>query len=148
MKSIDSQHYNATQEGVTIPELITPDMGIHRVQLRGDVRFKLWHEQDGRKRYLTLPAGTTIEQARARRDALYADLRKHGARTRTPKDVNPRKDSPAAPSWGLGKYIYRRKPFVARIRGKQIGEFTTEQEAQQAVNGWFNKNAKHIRDDG
>ena len=51
----------------------------------------------------------------------------------------PRTRKPTEVSWKPGKYIYERKPFTVRIRGHQIGEFTSKQEAQDAVNQWFDK---------
>ena len=118
---------------ITYPLTTHPDTGIHTVY--GN-RLKIWHEVDDRKQYLTLPPGTTIDEARARRDELYRTLAEQGAR---PVTVAPRTRKPTEVSWKPGKYTYERKPSTVRIRGHQIGEFTSKQEAQDAVNQWFDK---------
>jgi hypothetical protein len=116
----------------TYPKLLNMDTGIHTVHHAGGPRYKVWYHVNGRKRYHSLPPHTMIEEARAHRDELYAELMADGATEVTHKDVKPRGPKP-----GQGKYIYKRPSFVVRIHGKQIGAYHTEDEAQVAVKSWF-----------
>src|SRR5688572_23023888 len=78
--------------GVTFPAILTPDTGIHVVkQLTGD-RYRIWFHVGTKKRYVSLPKGTTMDEARTRRDRLYENLkREYGARRRTPREADTRK---------------------------------------------------------
>lgn len=125
--------------GTTFPRITSKDTGIHTIKTLEGNRYKIWFLAGEKKRYVTLKKGTTIEEARKRRDTLYKNLReKFGAKGRTFKSVASR--PPAEPTWKPGKYIYRRKPFVVRVRGKQIGEFDTEEQAQWGLNQWLKEN--------
>jgi hypothetical protein len=112
----------------TYPKLLNSDTGIHTVHHADGTRYKVWYHVNGRKRYLSLHPRTRIEEARARRDEIYAELMADGATEAKHKDVKPRGPKP-----GQGKYIYKRPPFVVRIHGKQIGAYHTEEEAEVAV---------------
>lgn len=124
----------ATSVSVTYPTLLTPDTGLHHVN---DSRWRVWYHQDGRKRYLRLPAGITIEEARLRRDAIYEELQRQGAEPRTPKPPNPRLISrPVSPS-------ITRVPehFVIYFRGKYVGTGKTREIAEQKLAAWLEVNS-------
>ena len=122
----------------TFPKILNPDTGIHALRhADGTTRYKIWYHVDGKKRYVSLPPRTMIEEARARRDDLHAALKAARAVEVKHNDAKPRGPKP-----GTGKYIYSRPQFVVRIRGKQLGEFHTEEEAQKVVEKWLTENAK------
>lgn len=130
-------------EGITVPEVLTPDTGIHVIkQLTGTApRLKLWFHQDGKKKYVSLPAGTTMEEARTRRDHLYRNLRQlYQAKKRSPRNLGTVR-KPHETSLTPEKFIYRRKPLVIRILGKQIGEADTREQAERLRNKWLKENS-------
>lgn len=128
--------------GITYPAILTPDTGIHTVQtLLPEKKYKIWYQVDGRKHYVTLPKGTTIEDARTRRDRLYENLRtRYRATRRTPKtsETQPRTNKVRVTP---GKYIYERPPFIVKIRGKQICEAGTHDEAEAKRDAWLKENS-------
>jgi len=128
-------------KGIIVPEVVNPDTGIHVVRsLAGtEPRRKLWYYVDGKKRYVCLPSGTTLEEARTRRDTLYKNLRTlYGAKKRKPQTDHVRK--PHVTRLTPEKFIYRRKPLVVRILGKQIGEAETWAQAQHLRDTWLKAN--------
>ena len=117
----------------TFPKVRNLDTGIHALRhADGTTRYKIWYHVNEKKRYVSLPPHTTLHEARARRDDLHAALKGAGAVEVKHKDAKPRGPKP-----GTGKYIYRRPQFIVRIRGKQLGEFHTEEEARKVVEKWF-----------
>lgn len=130
--------------GITFPAILTPDTGIHRIRSINAPRYKIWYEVGGRKQYVTLPVGTTIEEARTRRDRLYENLKKQfKARRRTPKATDSERKTYTV-SLTPNKYIYRRLPYVVRICGKQIGEARTKYEAEQKRDAWLREHADQV----
>ena len=120
----------------TFPKITRIDTGVHALRhADGTTRYKLWYHVNGKKRYVALPPRTTPEEARARRDDLHAALKAARAVEVKHNDAKPRGPKP-----GTGKYIYRRPAYIVRIRGKQLGEFHTEEEAQKVVEKWLTEN--------
>lgn len=125
---------------ILVPVPVTPDTGIVSVETPVGPRFKIWYMVGDRKRLVTLPLGLEEEDARARRDTLYANLRKrYGAKNFTPKPsrkrgsylVNLRPDT----------YIYQQDPYFVRIRGRLVGTSKTEDGAKQLRDQWLAEHA-------
>ena len=127
--------------GVTFPAVLTENTGIHIVQtLLPEKKLKIWYHVGGKKRYVTLPKGTSIEEARIRRDRLYQNLKDlYGAKRRTPKATDPERKEYTV-SLTPEKYIYRRAPYIVKIRGKQIGVAATQQLAEKLRDEWLAAN--------
>lgn len=134
-------------KGITFPSILTADTGIHTLKTLGPIRFKVWYSVDGKKRYVTLPKDTTIEDARARRDRLYARMKEgYGAKRRKPKPhevtAKPRTVSPLKPT----TYIYHRpESWQVKFRGKLIGEGKTPAEAEAKRDAWLAANSHTLK---
>lgn len=150
-KTVPAKPTIAETPGLIVPKVIAPDTGIHIIRkLTGDV-YKIWFHNDGKKRYLTLPTGITLEGARTRRNKLYANLRKkYGAIQRTPKTSNTLRKSYTT-KLGPTTYIYpvpeRVVPahFAIRIRGAKIATADTREQAVAKRDKWLAENPGTVR---
>jgi hypothetical protein len=128
------------KQGIVVPKVVSLDTGIHEIrQLTGmGSRYRLWYLVNGKRKYVILPKGVSIEEARVRRDHLHKNLRERYGAKRTDIKTAPRKkqETLLTPE----KFIYRRPPLVIRIMGKQIGEAQTWKEAERIRNTWLKNN--------
>ena len=133
-------------KGIVVPKVLTPDTGIHAIrQLAGEGdRYRLWYHIDGKRKYLALPRGTSLDEARVRRDHLFRNLRtKYDAKTHVTRTFDkPRKDHATKLTPEL--YICRQDPFVIRVMGKEIGTAKTWKQAEQVRNRWLKSNAEKV----
>ena len=132
--------------GITFPAPVGPDTGILKVSnlTAAGTRYRLWYVQNTRRRYITLPAGTTIEEARTRRDNLFKNLKDlHGGKARKP---GLKQESRKAHVTVLkpDSYIYKRPAFFVKIRGKQVGAANTREEAQAIRDKWLAENPEKM----
>ena len=129
-------------KGITYPWLATPDTGItvvRQISQSGD-RLKLWYLVDGKRRYVTLPKGTTMDEARTRRDHLYRNLKElHQARQVKVRTITVKR-KPSDTQLTPEKYIYRRAPYLVRVLGKVVGEAETREQAVRVRNQWLRAN--------
>ena len=130
--------------GITVPTVTTPNMGIVRVKTLVGPRYKVWYNAETLKRYILLPKGTTIEEARLRRDRLYDRLLKeYGAKRRKPR-TSEVKRKPYSVTLTPRTYIYARPPYVVKILGKQVAEGWTELEAARKRDAWIEANREKV----
>lgn len=100
---------------IRFPKALRPDYGLFKSSGRWKVIFYL----DGQRRVRGLDA-TTVEEARAGRDRIYAELAaEHGV------------DPPGPPERERG--IHYRKPWVAWDGKVKVGEFDSLKEAKTAL---------------
>ena len=133
--------------GIAIPTLRTPNTGIHAIQqIEGPPRYKIWFHVDGKKRYVLLPRGTSLTEARTRRDNLYKNLRwRYRAKRRTPR--NWEKVGHKVTELTQHTFIYRVPvTYVVRIRGRKVGEARSKLEAEQIRDKWIAENADKVPD--
>ena len=131
--------------GITFPAITTPDTGLHRIKTLVAERYRIWYHVGRKKRYVLLPRGTTLEEARKRRDTLYANLKtNYGARQLTAVKTRATARKPYTVTLTPGKYVYRRPGFVVKICGKQVAEAWTEEEADRKRDAWLLANAARV----
>lgn len=136
------RNYKIPDGVASIPPSVSPDTGIHVVKQIDRVRYKIWYHVGRNKRYVTLPPGTTLPEARVARDNLYENLRKKfGAvkrRKRKPHDFGQKEAPPTKVR--LDTFLYKRDPWIVRIRGKQIGSARCKTEARIIRDRWLAEN--------
>lgn len=126
----------------------SPDTGIHVIDQVKGVRYKVWYHHGDRKRYVTLPYGISIAEARERRDTLYRNLVNQYEAVRRRKRTDGDSKAPAPRPITLDevgatdRYIYKRDPYVVRIRGRQIGTSATKTGAMLLRNEFLGQNTK------
>lgn len=111
---------------ITIPRLKHPDSGLVKAAIGGRTVYRCRYSVDGRRTTYDLKA-STVEEARAARDAFYKELRKSGGRhaMRKAKTV-------AATIGRRHKVGYAREPFIyisVKVRGVSVGSFRNYEEA-------------------
>jgi len=129
-------------KGITFPTIVTPDTGIQVVRTLGKPdRYKVWFHENGKRRYLTLPAGTSLAEARERRGHLYAALKaQYGGKRRTPRKVNTRGGQKTVLTVRPTQYIYRQpEKYFVKIGGRHIAEARTVEEAAKKRDAWLRK---------
>ena len=133
--------YKTANTMIHFPKLVRADTGIHSVTTLAGRRYRVWWVEDGVKRYVSLPPGIGIEEARERRDRLYQRLKAdYGASRKTLRTSKGRPKVGHSLDVTPGKFIYRRDPFVVRIRGVQVGTASTLKTAEAMRDRWL---AKH-----
>lgn len=131
--------------GLLIPKVTSanPNRGVERILSLSEVRYQVWYLNNLKRHTVLLPKGLTIEEARTRRDTLYKNLKEtYGAKAslsagRMTQQINKVTLTPST-------YIYYRKPWVVRIRGKQIGDAKTQEGAEAIRNAWLAVNPNAI----
>ena len=138
--------YKTTPNAIHFPAVRTPDTGINRVPCLTGTRYKVWYLVGGRRRYVMLPKGIDITEARSRRNRLYKRLKDdYGAkrkvmRGRTVSEPAAKKPIKIAP----GRFVYERHPYVVRIRGKQVATARTVAEAEIKRDQWLAANGLEV----
>jgi len=133
--------------GIVVPTLRNLNTGIHAIQqIEGGPRYKLWYHVDGKKRYVSLPKGISLTEARHRRDNLFRNLReKYAAKRRTPR--NRENGGRKVPELTQHTFIYRvPATYGIRIRGRKVGKARTKYEAEQIRDRWIADNADKVPD--
>lgn len=132
------------QKGIWVP-VTSPrsDQGLSIVRHLNGQKIRIWYMVDAKKKYVPLPRGTTVEEARERRDRLYENLKAlHGAKARSfakrpgPEHYQVRLDH--------NLYIYERPRWMVRIMGRQIGVAHTHPEAVTLRNNWLRANRDKV----
>lgn len=127
-------------KGITVPFITDPDTGIAPLDQVTAVRYRIWYIEDGKRKYVMLPKGTTIEDARTRRDTLYRNLiLDYGAR-RKPVPVSTRKPRELdLSSRKLIRFIPAK--YEIHFRGKYIGCGKTREIAEAKLAKWIEDNS-------
>ena len=141
-KTPDTVSTKPKHPGITFPEILTPNTGIHIIERITGTRYKVWYHVDGKKRYLSLPNGITLTEARTRRDTLYKNLKTtYGAKKRKPRTANSR-PSQSVIQVDQKTYLYRIPAmWGVRIRGKHIGKHRDLLKAGAIRDAWLKENA-------
>lgn len=132
------------RKGIWLPSATKDsDVGIAVIRFLDYTKYQIKYQQDGKWRFVPLPQGTTLEEARERRNHLYRNLRaQHGAKTLPKRNTKPRK--PRRVHTYYNTYIYARDPWIVRIGGKQIGSAKTKTEALTLRNDWLRANPDKV----
>lgn len=132
--------------GITFPSGAGQDTGIVRCRslAASGTRYRLWYRDGTKRHYVILPVGTTIEQARVKRDNLFRNLKElHGARPRKLREsevTRKPRTTPLSPDL----FIYERPGFIVKILGKQIGQASTREDARAIRDKWIAENPEKV----
>lgn len=132
--------------GITFPAITGPDTGILKVHglTAAGTRYKLWYGENSRRRYISLPAGTSLDEARTRRDNLFKNLKElHGGKPRKLRETEYARKKHVT-VLKPDSYIYERPGFFVKILGKQIGAAYTREEAQALRDKWIAENPEKV----
>lgn len=131
--------------GITFPRIASVNMGIHVITRLNGIRYKVWYRVDGKKKYVLLPRGISLTEARLRRDNLYRNLKKdYGAKSRKPRD--PSLPKPTRTVRLTQNTFLRRIPahWAVEIRGKTVGTAKFKIDAEAKRDAWLAANPEAI----